>query len=63
MNNKVWVTKSDGIVRKVDDYFTNKNFVEKIHNDSSSMSRYMNSLYPTPVTIKLMNDIFSFPFT
>lgn len=56
MNNKVWVTKSDGIVRKVDDYFTNKNFVEKIHNDSSSMSRYMNSLYPTPVTIKLMND-------
>ncbi len=56
MSNTVWVTKSDGIVRKEGDSFTNNNFVKKIHEDSSPMSKYMKSLYPSPVSIKLMGD-------
>jgi len=56
MTNTVWITKSDGVIRKDGDRFTNKNFVEKIRTDPSAMGRYMNALYPAPVDIKLLSD-------
>lgn len=56
MCNTVWVTKSDGIVRKKGEKYTNENFVKKIHDDPSPMSKYMKSLYPSPVSIKLMGE-------
>lgn len=55
-NNLIWVTKSDGILRKEGEVYSNKRFVEKIANDTTPIGRYMASFYPTSIDIRLLSD-------
>lgn len=55
-NKEVWITKSSGIVRKVNsDTWSNEEFINTIHSDNSSMSKLMQSRFPTSTTIRTLS--------
>ena len=50
-NQIFWVTPADGVLEEVDNNnqfhtYTNRNFIEEIQFDDSSMSKLMSSKYP-----------------
>ena len=60
-NQIFWVTPADGVLEEVDSdsqfhTYTNRNFIEEIQFDDSSMSKLMSSKYPSETTITLKSD-------
>lgn len=53
MDNTIWITKGEGLLKKVEENtYSNEDFVSAVYEDSTPIGHYMQSQFPSPVTVK-----------
>ena len=53
INKLVWVSKADGVIKNNGADYSNEEFVNTILNDTTSMGKFMSTIFPSPTKIVL----------